>query len=500
MSNLMQENRGSWGSKFGFIMAAVGGAVGLGNIWRFPYVAGQHGGAIFLIVYIFIIVILGFPMVSLELSVGRHSQSSIIGQTFKTEKHNWSFLGWISILTCFLMISYYLVIGGWLIKYFIGYISGGGFLSGGNAEGIFNAFTTNKWQAALYNLGFLALCLGVLMFGIKKGIEKISKILMPALLIMLIFVAVCSLSMPGAIDGVKFFFVPNFQVMKESGGILGLIEAAMGQAFFSLSIGMGVTITYGSYLKKHERGNVRPKGVSGSNQKYCSQTENYATVNNSKIKTRDGKQSKKGSNIASNTIYICILDSLVAIIAGLAVLPAVFSSGQDPSAGAGLLFIALPNVFATLGTFGIVLAVIFFLLVLFAALTSAISVLEVMISSVQEKVKSRIKAVIIVGIVILISSTLVSLSQSGIFGIDLLELFDMLTIKFLLPISAFLVCLFTVLIWGKSNAVKELTYNINNHHKWTKWWEVSVSYISPVLIFVIFMAGLFSLNFSAIIF
>lgn len=457
MSNLMSEKRGSWSSKFGFIMAAVGGAVGLGNIWRFPYVAGQHGGAIFLLVYVAIVLILGFPMVSLELSAGRRAQSSIISGTFKTEKSNWNFIGWISIITCFLMISYYLIIGGWLIKYFVGYASGGGFQAGGNADQIFKSFITNKWQAALFNAGFLLLCLLVLSFGIKKGIEKVSKILMPALFIMLIFVAVCSISLPGAIDGIKFFFVPNFEVMQASGGIFGLVEAAMGQAFFSLSIGMGVTITYGSYLPKN-------------------------------------------ATIARDSILICVFDSVVAILAGLAVLPAVFSSGQNPTAGAGLLFIALPNVFSGLGIFGIILAVIFFLLVLFAALTSAISVMEVLISSLSERIKklNRIGAVLVVGFVILISSTLVSLSQSGIFGINLLELFDMITVKFLLPVSAFLLCLFTAFAWGKKNAVSELTYNMKKKYKWIKWWEVSVIYVSPILVSALFVTGIFSLNFSAL--
>lgn len=467
MGNLMKGTRGNWSSKFGFLMAAVGSAVGLGNIWRFPYIVGQHGGALFLIVYLLIMLLLGFPMVSLELSVGRHKQASVINGMFEREnkkKSNWSFIGWITIITCFLIVSYYSVIGGWLIKYLGGYVTGGGFVSSGDTSGIFKSFITGKWQPIIFNLVFLSLCILVLAFGIKKGIEKVSKFLMPALFVMLVFVAICSLTMDGAVEGLKYMFIPDFSQVNTPAKLFALFEAAMGQAFFSLSIGMGITLTYGSYLKKE-------------------------------------------SNIPRDSLIICGFDSIVAIVAGLAVLPAVFSAGIAPNEGTGLLFISLPKVFASLGIFGNILATVFFLLVLFAALTSAISILEVLVSSLHEKFPklSRVAATLFVGGVILISSTLVSLSQSKIFVVDLLQLFDQMTVKVLLPVTAILVCVFTSVIWKTNNASRELTFDKTSGEMikpktWVKWWEADIKFISPLLIAIILVAGLFTINWQSFIF
>ncbi len=456
MSDLMEKKqRGAWSSKFGFIMAAVGSAVGLGNIWRFPYIAGTSGGALFLILYVVIVAVLGFAMLSLEFAIGRYKNANVV-DAFRMEVRGKkvSPIGWLCMLTPFLIVSYYTVIGGWLVKYTVGYIAGGGMFdeSNGTTANIFTNFIEDPLWSSVFTVIFLVMCLAVLIFGVKKGIEKVSKILMPALFFMLIFVAVVAVTMPNAGEGLKFLFVPDFGSVAENGGILNVLNNAMGQAFFSLSVGMGIAVTYGSYIKKDQ-------------------------------------------NIPKNTLLVCVLDSLVAIIAGIAIMPAVFSAGLEPNKGAGLVFVSLPMVFKTLGNFGIVVAVLFFLLILFAAWTSAISILEVLIASVEEKTKlSRKASTLAVGAVILVTGIIVSLSQNpSIFGVDLLDLFDKITNKILLPLTSILICLFAVFKIGMKNIKQEFLLN-SEATGLAKFWEFSVKYISPVLILFVFVMGLIFWN------
>ncbi len=454
----LQHNNHKWSSKFGFIMASVGSAVGLGNIWRFPNVVSSNGGAIFLLVYIVVLVVLGFTIMSAELAIGRYSGMSNI-DSFKRGKKNWSFIGIMSIFTCFFIVSYYSVIGGWITKYIGGYLIGGGFVAGGNYGEVFGKFVANGVEPAVYNFAFLFLCMLVLAFGVKKGIEKISKVLMPALFVMLIFAAIVALTMPGAIEGVKFFFVPNFDNIE--GGVFGVINAAMGQAFFSLSLGMGITFTYGSYLSKD-------------------------------------------SNIPKDSITVCGFDTLVAVLAGLAILPAVFSVMQTTGdtdhtllqSGASLLFVSLPAVFHQLGGwFGNLVGFVFFMLVFVAALTSCISIIEVLIASVEQKLKikrKRLISTVIVGCVILISSTIVSYSQNPEWGtgIDLLAVFDNLTVTYIIPVTAFCTCIFIGFVWYINNAAYELTSNGLNRFRLVNAWKIAIKYVCPILVAVIFVLGL----------
>lgn len=448
MSDLMEKKgRSSFGSKFGFIMAAVGSAVGLGNIWRFPYIAGTYGGGLFLLLYIAIVAILGFSMLTLEFTIGRHKNANVL-DAFAVGKKKRSYIGWLCILIPFLIVSYYNVIGGWIIKYLTIFVTGGDFGSAGY-EGTFGEFTSDPVASGVFTVIFLALCIIVLIFGVQKGIEKVSKIMMPALFVMLVFMAIVSLTMPGAIEGLKFMFVPNFESIAENGGFLQMLSAATGQAFYSLSVGMGIAVTYGSYLKKDQ-------------------------------------------SIPQNALSVCGLDTMVAIFSGLAVLPAIFSVGITPSAGPGLVFISFPAVFEALGGFGIVVGVIFFLLVLFAAWTSAISLLEVLISALEEKTKlSRKGATLVVAAVITVTSILVAISMQpeGLFGVNLLDLFDSLTTYVMLPLTGLLMCFFLVKVIGMKNAKEELLLNCKSQ-KLGKVWEVAIKYVVPVLIAFILVMGI----------
>lgn len=443
------QKRSAWSSKFGFLMAAVGSAVGLGNIWRFPYIAGQYGGAIFLIIYIIVVAVLGFSMLTLELVIGRNRNANVLDAFEMGKKKKITPIGWLCIFTPFLIVSYYNVIGGWIVKYLVGYIGGGGFVNDtGDYSAVFGNFISDPVWSSVFTVIFIALCAVVLIFGVQKGIEKVSKVLMPALFFILVFVAIVSLTMDGALEGLKYLFVPNFESM-EKYGILNILNAAMGQAFFSLSVGMGIAVTYGSYLKKDQ-------------------------------------------NIPKSAAIICGFDTLVAVFAGLAIIPAVFSAGIAPTEGTGLVFVALPAVFKTLGGFGIVIAVLFFVLILFAAWTSAISLLEVLIAAVEEKTKLGRKGstALVVGVVF-VTSIIVSLSQGNVIPTDLLTLFDNITNKILLPVTGILMCIFLVAKIGMQNAKDELLLNCKSR-KWADVWGFIVKFVTPILIAFIFVMGILS--------
>lgn len=443
------QKRSAWSSKFGFLMAAVGSAVGLGNIWRFPYIAGQYGGAIFLIIYIIVVAVLGFSMLTLELVIGRNRNANVLDAFEMGKKKKITPIGWLCIFTPFLIVSYYNVIGGWIVKYLVGYIGGGGFVNDtGDYSAVFGNFISDPVWSSVFTVIFIALCAVVLIFGVQKGIEKVSKVLMPALFFILVFVAIVSLTMDGALEGLKYLFVPNFESMEEY-GILNILNAAMGQAFFSLSVGMGIAVTYGSYLKKDQ-------------------------------------------NIPKSAAIICGFDTLVAVFAGLAIIPAVFSAGIAPTEGTGLVFVALPAVFKTLGGFGIVIAVLFFVLILFAAWTSAISLLEVLIAAVEEKTKLGRKGstALVVGVVF-VTSIIVSLSQGNVIPTDLLTLFDNITNKILLPVTGILMCIFLVAKIGMQNAKDELLLNCKSR-KWADVWGFIIKFVTPILIAFIFVMGILS--------
>ncbi len=443
----MQENgREQWGTRVGFIFAAVGSAVGLGNLWRFPHLTGSNGGAAFLIIYLIIIALIGITIMLSELAIGRATQLNAVG-AFKKLSKKWTFVGVMGVIAGFVILSYYSVIGGWSIGYMVRSLTG--VFSGDTAE-LFGSFVSNTWEPLIWHAVFMGLTIGIVYNGIKGGIERASKIMIPALFIMLIIIIVRSLTLPGAAEGVAFYLKPDFS--KVTGGT---IMAALGQAFFSLSLGMGCMVTYGSYLSKKE-------------------------------------------NLVSSSAIIPISDTLAAFLAGLAILPAVFAFGFDPSSGPGLMFITLPAVFAQmpLGTF---FGFLFFVLVTIAALTSAISLLEVCSAYVIDEWKwSRKKTTLLMGLVIFLLGIPSSLSQGAVninlFGMDFLSFMDYISNNVLLTLGGMFICIFVGWIWGVNNAKKEITNDGTIKFGLFGVWSILVKFVAPIAIFILFLnsIGVFS--------
>ena len=448
-----KHSAGHWSGRFGFLMAAVGSAVGLGNIWRFPYLAGAQGGALFLIAYVVLILVVGFSLMIAEFAIGRSAAKNVV-DAFGARKKGWGVVGVIGCVASFVIVSYYCVIGGWIMRYAAGYFDGGSFVAGGDYAEVFASFTGNSWEPVVCMLVFMAVCLVIILMGVKNGIERINKVLMPLLFVMLLFVMIVSLTMDGAVEGVKFFIVPDMNRVEKSDGIMGIFLAALGQAFYSLSLGLGIGTTYGSYAKKD-------------------------------------------ISLTANTVLICVSDTLVAMIAGFAILPAVFAAGQQPTVGPGLVFVTLPAVFATLPpVLGSIVGVVFFLLVLFAAITSAIALIEVNVSVITEKfnIKRKWAAVLVVTAAALFG-LMVSLSQGGRTGnLNLLDVFDSFSNTFLLPLAGILTCIYVGYVWKPKNAIEEITaHSENGVFRLGKLWSFNIKTVCPLLIAVLFVYGIVSL-------
>lgn len=439
------QERESWGSSFGFIMAAAGSAVGLGNLWKFPYLAGKNGGAVFVVTYLLMVILIGFTMMLGEMIIGRKTQLDPYGAYKKLNK-NWGFLGSIGIVTAFLILSYYSVVGGWVIKYITATLIGG---VGVDKAAYFNGFIGAPIEPLIYHGIFMILIVAIVFKGISGGIEKVSKIMMPALFIMLIIVAIRSVTLKGASQGLAYYLKPDFS--KFNGRVL---VDALGQVFFSLSLGMGALITYGSYLKGDE-------------------------------------------DLQKNALIIPGLDTAVALLAGFAVLPAVFAFGFEPSQGPGLMFVTLPAVFEAM-PFGAVFGVIFFILVFFAAITSAISLLEVSTAYCIDQLKwSRNKSVTIVSSIMFVIGIFASLSMGVLsdFNIPILNLgifdaLDFITSNVLMPIGGLLMAIFLGYVWGVDEAVKEVKKSPNVKFKLEKLWIVLIKYVAPVAIFIVLLSSL----------
>ncbi|AKL95851.1 Na+-dependent transporter SNF family [Clostridium aceticum] len=447
MANLKENNRDQWSSKLGFVLAAAGSAVGLGNLWRFPYTAGQNGGGAFVLVYFGILLLVGFTLMLAELLIGRHTQLNAVGAYRKIRK-NWGWVGGIGVLASFLILSFYSVIGGWVINYLFKAATGAFTVPGTDMADLFVSFITNPGQPIIYHGIFAFLTLAIVMGGISGGIEKYSKILMPGLFVMMIVIMLRSVTLPGASEGIRFFLMPDFS--KITGEVM---LAALGQVFFSLSLGMGVIITYGSYLSKDE-------------------------------------------NIPQSAMIIPLVDTGVALLAGLAILPAVFALGFSPDQGPALLFIILPAVFANmpLGTF---FGVIFFLLVLFAALTSSISLLEASVSYIVDEFNwNRKKTALLLGLAVFLLGIPSSLAQ-GVWShiepfreLDILDSIDFVASNIMLPLSGFLLCIFIGWIWGIDEALKEATNKGKISFKLAGFWSFLIKWVAPIAILVVFFQGL----------
>ena len=441
----MKENRSSFTGKIGFILAAAGSAIGLGNLWRFPYLAAEYGGGIFLLVYIILAVSFGFALMIAEISIGRKTGLSAIG-AYKALDKRFAFVGYLSALVPIIILPYYSVIGGWVTKYFVTFITGGGKEAAGN--GFFEGFIGSVGEPLLWFAIFIGITAVVVLFGVEKGIEKVSKVMMPILVALTVAIAIYTLTLPNAIDGLIYYIKPDFT--KFSGTT---VLAAMGQLFYSMSLAMGIMITYGSYMKKD-------------------------------------------LNIEASTRQIEIFDSGIAFFAGLMIIPAVFSFfGGDAAAldenltkGPGLMFVMLPKVFESMPAGGVI-GTLFFVLVLFAALTSSISLMETVVSIFMDKLKieRKITCLIVLGIslVLGIPSSLGNgvWSEVKIIGMDFLTFFDFITNNVIMPVVAFITCIIVGYIVKPKAVIEEV--ELNGEFKGKRLFSVVIKYIAPVCIVAI---------------
>ncbi len=440
--NLMEKKRDTWSSGVGFVLAAAGSAVGLGNLWKFPYVVGKNGGGAFVLIYLAILFSIGVTMILGEIVIGRAMKKNVYG-SYRAVSKRFAHVGIIGVVTGFLILSFYSAVGGWTIKYLLTYVSGG---IRGASDQYFNAFTRSDIQTVLFQLIFLVLTAVIVWRGISGGIEKASKIMMPVLFIILIVLVVRSVTLPNAIQGIEFFLKPDFSKVTPS-----VVLAAMGQVFFSLSVGMGTLITYGSYIDKKQ-------------------------------------------NIAKTSWYIPILDTMVALMGGFAILPAVFSFGFAPSEGPGLAFITIPAIFSKM-PLGTLFGFLFFLLLLFAALTSSISMLEVMVSFVTEELHMpRKKAVPLLSGLVVIAAVPCALSTGALaevklFGKTVFDLFDFLASNVLMPIGGFLMCIFIGYIWGPKNAIREITNHGTIKFRLGGIWVFLIRYLAPIVVVLILLSS-----------
>jgi len=439
----MTEKRSSFTGKIGFVLAAAGSAVGLGNIWRFPYLAAKHGGGIFLLVYIVLAVTFGFALMTAEIAIGRKTGQSAIGAFSKLSK-KYSFIGVIASIIPALILPYYSVIGGWVTKYFTVFVSGG--MSAAASDDYFTGFISTPVEPVGWFLIFMGLTALIVLLGVEKGVENVSKVMMPVLVVLTIFIAGYAMFMPGAMEGVKYYIMPDFSKFSVT-----TVLAAMGQLFYSMSLAMGIMITYGSYMKKDV-------------------------------------------SLEKSVRQIEIFDTGIAFLAGLMIVPAVFAfSGGDEAAlskGPGLMFITLPKVFESMKG-GAFIGALFFLLVLFAALTSSISLMETVVSIVRDKFGWNRKAVCIGVFIFCIVLGLPSCfgfsiwSEIAVKGLSILDMFDFITNSVMMPIVALLTCIFIGYVIKPKSLIEEV--EISGPFKAKKLFTVVIKYIAPVCIVLILL-------------
>ena len=439
--------REQWGSKLGFVLAAAGSAIGLGNIWKFPYITGENGGSAFIIVYLIAIALVGFPVMLSEFLIGRKAQKDAVN-SFKTLAPNkpWFFTGYMGVAAAFMILSFYGVVAGWTMTYTWEAISGSLLsLNASEFPDHFGALVTAPLKPILWQVAFMVLTVAIVLGGVKKGIERWSKILMPLLLVLLLIVVGRSVTLDGASAGIEYLLKPDFSLLTPTSFLV-----ALGHAFFSLSLGMGTMITYGSYLSKKE-------------------------------------------NLPSAAVNVSIADTLIALLAGFAIFPAVFALGMDAGAGPGLLFMTLPAVFQQLplGTF---FAIIFFGLVVIAALTSAISILEVPVAFFSEKFKwTRTKATVIIGAAITLVGMATSLSMgpwSGftLFGKNFFDQLDWLSSYILLPLGGLFILLFVGFGMKLKDAFEAADFSLTS--KFGKTWMFVLRFVAPALVMLVFLNSL----------
>ena len=442
------KKRSSFSGKLGFVLSAAGASVGLGNIWRFPYLCAQYGGGMFLLVYIILALTFGYTMIMAETAIGRATKKSPVG-AFEALGHNkiMDLGGWLNAIIPILIVPYYSVIGGWVCKYLFEYI-----VSTPDkiaADEFFVNFISNGVDSEIWFIVFAILVLGIIFMGVRNGIERVSKFMMPILVVLAIIICVYSVTRPGALEGVEYLFVPHIKHFS-----LMTVVTAMGQMFYSLSIAMGILITFGSYVKKDV-------------------------------------------SIDSSTRQVEFFDTAIAILASLMIIPAVFAfSGGDPEnlkAGPSLMFITMPKIFASMG-FGHVIGILFFALVLFAALTSAIALTESAVSTFSDEFKwSRRRGTVIMGVIMVILGTLSSLGNgplSGIkiIGMDFLSFFDFITNNIMMPIAAFATCFLITKFAGIDRIVEEVEQDGHPFRR-KKTFTFMIQFLCPIFVIIILISA-----------
>lgn len=448
---MTKNNRANFGSKLGVILASAGSAVGLGNIWRFPFETGNHGGAAFILIYLGCVLFFGIPIMVAEFSIGRHSRANTAGAYQKLAPGtHWRWVGRMGVLAGFLILGYYSVVAGWTLEYIVQ--AGMNAFAGQSANDFiasFNGFIAHPWRPALWMAVFMLMTHFIIVKGVEKGIEKSAKIMMPMLFLLLIVLAVCSVSLPGARAGIEFLLKPDFS--KVDGNVL---LGAMGQAFFSLSLGMGCLCTYASYFRND-------------------------------------------TNLPKTALNVGWIDTMVAILAGFIIFPAAFSVGIQPDAGPSLLFITLPNVFqqafGNLPWLAVILSIMFYVLLALAALTSTISLHEVVTAYLHEEfnlTRGRAAKLVTAGCTFL--GVLCSLSlgigkELTIFGLTLFDLFDFLTAKIMLPLGGFFIAIFTGWYLDKRIVWEEVSNNGTLPKVVYRIWLFLLKYIAPIGIGFIFI-------------
>ena len=441
------EKRGNFSNKIGFVLAAAGSAVGMGNIWRFPYLAAKYGGGTFLLVYLILAVTFGFSLMIAEIAIGRKTGLSAIG-AFKALDKRFGAVGYLAAIIPIIIFPYYSVIGGWVIKYLVTFCSGGGMAAAN--DNYFGTFAAGTAEPLIYFFIFIAFTALVVWFGVEKGIEKVSKVMMPILVVLTIFIAIYGLTIDGAKDGLIYYIKPRL-----SDFTFKTVIAAMGQLFYSMSLAMGIMITYGSYMKKE-------------------------------------------NNLESSVRQIEIFDTAIAFLAGLTIIPAVFAfSGGDKAAlgkGPSLMFVTLPKVFDSM-PFGSVIGTVFFVLVLFAALTSAISLMETIVSIFSDKLGwSRHKATLIVFICAVAIGVLPCLGFGvldfiHIGAMTILDIMDFVSNSILMPICALFTCILIGFVVKPKAVIDEATRN-GEKFKSRNLFVVVIKWVSPICLVLILISSI----------